>query len=273
MTSETFKRKRSLSVRTSTTRAAYTTRQPKPSLFRRKSASVRLSNATSTSFLQSSDLPTITNCDDDSAESSVESNRGRRSWKRRKVQGKEKDVPSSRVNWHLSRIAFHSLTTDVSLLTAIFRTHGISEILTTGHAVTLLEHTIGQLGKLDTITLYPLTPGTWFLLAVSRTTNNGMSGKYNKPPWDCGSSSDFPDDNDNKQYRSSDEDGDEEGSDDVRDKPLDFKAHTRWSVDDDDRLRSLKEAGNPWDLICKQFPGRSLGAVQIRWHTKLRRKP
>jgi hypothetical protein len=39
---------------------------------------------------------------------------------------------------------------------------------------------------------------------------------------------------------------------------------SRWSPEDDKRLRELRKAGQPWNWICRQFPERYPGAVQTR---------
>lgn len=50
--------------------------------------------------------------------------------------------------------------------------------------------------------------------------------------------------------------------------------HSEYSPEDDKLLRHLKEDESlSWDEIAKQFPGRSKGTLQVRYCTKLKRRP
>ena len=39
---------------------------------------------------------------------------------------------------------------------------------------------------------------------------------------------------------------------------------------DDAKILQLKGQGHSWSAIAEQFPGRSAGAIQVRYHTKLK---
>ena len=41
---------------------------------------------------------------------------------------------------------------------------------------------------------------------------------------------------------------------------------------DDAKISRLKEQGLSWVAIAEQFPGRSPGAIEVRYHTKLKTK-
>lgn len=128
------------------------------------------------------------------------------------------------------------------------------------------------------MTTRPLTRNMWFFtgLVHLRTTPLQDHGQLcNEDEDDEDDEGDYHEDNDGDEdsHESLCEDyivdGTEEFLSENRTKPL--SSHTRWSTDEDKRLRNLKEDGRPWEWIYKQFPGRSPGAVQVRWHTRLRK--
>jgi hypothetical protein len=185
-------------------------------------------------------------------------------------------------------IAFHSLSTDVSFLTAIFRARSGPEILSASHAAKLLESVVGYTTKLNDITIKPLTPDTWFLTTLVyhysdialRGTGRPVSAlpslKLNRadaasPRDDGGPSDDVDDETSSDDYKNNGDEEDEYSSE-VVDEASSSRKHSRWSEEDDNRLRRWKEEGKPWGWICRQFSNRSPGAVQVRWHTKLRGK-
>ena len=51
-------------------------------------------------------------------------------------------------------------------------------------------------------------------------------------------------------------------------KPTSRKA--RYTPEDDIKSRQLKEQGLSWIAIAKHFPGRTAGAIEVRYYTKLR---
>ncbi|KAF1978217.1 hypothetical protein BU23DRAFT_654700 [Bimuria novae-zelandiae CBS 107.79] len=233
-----------------------------------------------------------------SNESSIHSSAPATPHANRQARFSVKGVLPEEVQWHLSGITFHSLSADVSLLTAIFRTRGVPGILTTSHAVNLLKRAMGDFTKLDNIAICPFTSNTWFLTSLAYLRTGGDAGCGTGRPLPAPSSLPMNraytaslrdhgrprddvdhDDDDDNDYKSSGEDYDKDGDSDEEDpndtgeKPSSSRTHTRWSEDDDKRLRSFKEDGRRWGWIYKQFPGRSPGAVQVRWHQKLRSKP
>lgn len=192
-----------------------------------------------------------------------------------------------KAQWHLSDITFHSPSANVSFLTALFRRRGDLEILSPSRAAKLLEDVVGKAIKLDDITIKPLTPDTWFLMSLvdyifdvaERGTGQPLSAQTSLQPNRAESASpqDYGKPSDNVDDESSSDDfdnGDENDkySRDIVDEPSSSKKHRRWSKEEDSRLRSWKEEGKPWGWICRQFSNRSPGAVQVRWHTKLRCK-
>ncbi|KAK4149973.1 hypothetical protein C8A00DRAFT_18417, partial [Chaetomidium leptoderma] len=54
----------------------------------------------------------------------------------------------------------------------------------------------------------------------------------------------------------------------ARAKPSSRRA--RYTPEDDAKIRQLKEQGLSWIAIAKRFPGRTPGAIEVRYHTKLR---
>ncbi|KAK5651065.1 hypothetical protein OQA88_13713 [Cercophora sp. LCS_1] len=47
----------------------------------------------------------------------------------------------------------------------------------------------------------------------------------------------------------------------------------RYTPQDDAKIRQLKEQGLSWMAIAEQFPERSPGAIELRYHTKLKTNP
>lgn len=43
----------------------------------------------------------------------------------------------------------------------------------------------------------------------------------------------------------------------------------RWSKEEDEKLRNMKQNGDPWREICREFPDRTQGAVKARWYIVL----
>ena len=54
------------------------------------------------------------------------------------------------------------------------------------------------------------------------------------------------------------------------DKPTSTSKRARYTPADDAKIRQLKEQGLSWIAIAKHFPGRSAGAIEVRYHTKLK---
>ena len=55
-----------------------------------------------------------------------------------------------------------------------------------------------------------------------------------------------------------------------KDKPTSTSRRARYTPADDAKIRQLKEQGLSWIAIAKHFPGRSAGAIEVRYHTKLK---
>jgi hypothetical protein len=53
-------------------------------------------------------------------------------------------------------------------------------------------------------------------------------------------------------------------------KPASTSRRARYTPADDATILRLKGQGLPWVEIAEQFPGRSAGAIQLRYHTKLK---
>lgn len=191
-------------------------------------------------------------------------------------------LPPGQMQWRISDLSFHSLSVDMSYLTAIIRARNGLEVLSTGQAVTLLKNIVGNPLKLENITIKPLTPDTWFLAGfVDLFTDPAGCGRGQPLPDQSNTASgrnqgwhrnDVDNDDDETLYKSVErtDDSEEEYLSDIADKAPSSKTYSRWSPDDDDRLRTFKREGRPWAWIYKQFPERSPGAVQVHWHTKLR---
>lgn len=190
--------------------------------------------------------------------------------------------------WCLSDITFHSLPADVSFVTTLFRAGSSAGILSPNYAVKLLENAVGQAMNLEDVTIKLLTPDTWLLtslvdcasdvagLEIDQSVSALSSLRLNRadvaPARQHGRPSDGIDDetsSDDYDINGNENDGQ---SSDIVDERSSSRKHSRWSEEDDKRLRIWKEESKPWGWICRQFSNRSPGAVQTRWHTKLRGK-
>lgn len=60
------------------------------------------------------------------------------------------------------------------------------------------------------------------------------------------------------------------GSTKNEDKPTSTSRRARYTLADDAKIHQLKEQGLSWIAIAKHFPGRSAGAIEARYHTKLK---
>ncbi|KAJ4307300.1 hypothetical protein N0V88_000683 [Collariella sp. IMI 366227] len=63
---------------------------------------------------------------------------------------------------------------------------------------------------------------------------------------------------------------DPKGSTKDEDKPTSTSRRARYTAADDAKILQLKEQGLSWIAIAKHFPGRSAGAIEVRYHTKLK---
>jgi hypothetical protein len=193
-----------------------------------------------------------------------------------------------KAQWHLSDITFYSLSADVSFLTVFFRARGGSGILSASNAVKLLDNVIGQSTKLDDTAIKPLGHDAWLLTslvshlpdAAGHGTSQPLSAPSSlqldraaitRPLHNRATSSDVNDETSGDDFDDGVDEKDEYSSN-VAEKPSNSRKNRRWSKEDDERLRRWKGQGKSWDWICSRFPNRSLGAVQVRWHTKLRVK-
>lgn len=200
-----------------------------------------------------------------------------------KTRSSAKSVPQ--VQWRLSGFPLLQVSADESFLTALFRTCGGPCILSSSYAAEFLEN-VGYTTKLDA-TIEPLTPDAWYLTSLvdhlpgsGRGTCQLVSALPSVQPNRVDNTSlpdngrphgDVGDETQSRDYDSSSDEGDECSSD-VMYEHMSSGKKIRWSEEDDNRLRRWKEAGKPWGWICRQFSNRSPGAVQVRWHTKLRAK-
>ena len=57
-----------------------------------------------------------------------------------------------------------------------------------------------------------------------------------------------------------------------KDKPTSTSRRARYTPADDAKILQLKGRGLSWSTIAKQFSGRSPGAIEVRYHTKLKTK-
>ncbi len=55
-----------------------------------------------------------------------------------------------------------------------------------------------------------------------------------------------------------------------KDKPTSTSRRARYTLADDAKIHQLKEQGLSWIAIAKHFPGHSTGAIEARYHTKLK---
>jgi hypothetical protein len=135
--------------------------------------------------------------------------------------------------------------------------------------VTLGHKFFGEQGKVIRIT--QLSPGSWMLLgyrcddgALGLRNRGGLNAEWMSSPHSDAAS---------HETDHSDHDWDKEG--DYEEQGIDnYNQGTRkpWLESDEVLLLSLRDKqGMEWKEICKRFPGRSPGAVQVRYYT-LRKK-
>jgi hypothetical protein len=55
-----------------------------------------------------------------------------------------------------------------------------------------------------------------------------------------------------------------------KDKPTSTSNRARYTPADDAKILRLKGQGLSWSAVAKEFPGRSAGAIQLRYQTKLK---
>ncbi len=127
----------------------------------------------------------------------------------------------------------------------------------------------GEQGKV--IRMTQLSPGSWMLLGYR--CNDGTLDLCNRgglnAEWMSSSHSDAT----SHGTDHADDDWDEEGENrEEVTKECSHRTHKLWRESDEMRLLSLKDKqGMEWEEICKRFPGRSPGAVKLRYYT-LRKK-
>jgi hypothetical protein len=73
-----------------------------------------------------------------------------------------RSIAAGTTEWYASNVTFHSLSTDMSFLTALFRTRSGPGFLSTSCAASVLKNHLGRVGRLSDITIKLLTPDTWF---------------------------------------------------------------------------------------------------------------
>jgi hypothetical protein len=180
-----------------------------------------------------------------------------------------------KTRWSVSDFAFRPLSDEEFFLTAFFRDCNGSGILSPSHAAKVLKNVVGQALELDDITIKLLGLDTWFLTSRVKYYSKiaGRKSGQSEPALPILPLSQLSDEDSDESLSDDDDnnsDKNEEYSSYIFDAPLSSTKHRRWSKEEDNRLRTLKAQGKPWNWICNQFSNRSRGAVQVRWHTKLR---
>ncbi|RYO04410.1 hypothetical protein AA0121_g12780 [Alternaria tenuissima] len=162
-------------------------------------------------------------------------------------------ISPGKTQWRLTDIAFHSLPADVSFVTTLFRAGTGVGILSPSYAVKLLENAVGQAIKLEDVTIKLLTPDTWFLTSfvdyasdvagletdqpVSALSSLRLNRADVAPARQHGRPSDDIDNetsSDDYEINGKENDG---HSSDIVDEPSSSRKHSRWSEEDDNRLR------------------------------------
>jgi hypothetical protein len=147
----------------------------------------------------------------------------------------------------------------VSFLTAIFRTRSGPEVLSISCAAGVLKNCLGRVRRLEDITIKLLTPDTWFLTALVECASDAatletdqllstlsslqlnradvLPERYGRP------SKGIDDEPSSDEY---DVNSDEHHEQDSDDEPLSSRKQSRWSLEDDERLRAWKDEDKSW---------------------------
>jgi len=156
----------------------------------------------------------------------------------------------------------------------------------------LLESTLGHMGKVDSITVKPSTPGSWHVIGVLRPLHpreayidNSRStvgrGAIRAPStlrdraralYTADTINASTDDaihcNRYNGIGSEGSEGNEGGDDHYDDEnyELPVRASRRWDPLEEKRLQAWRKENRPWDWIFDQFPDRTEAAVRVRWY-------
>lgn len=175
-------------------------------------------------------------------------------------------VKASSLSMMLTNISIHPLKpADGGYLTALIEDFTNIRPLLESPAAFGLTDDIFDSARLTNASVKPLTPSLWLLTAtISRAADPTRS------PRDL---------NIDIEMVSSSGDGDQSSgtacsihhctSEIETDVVTSQTRRSRWSEEEDDKLRCMKENGDPWSDICEGFPSRTEGAVKQHWYTVL----
>jgi hypothetical protein len=206
----------------------------------------------------------------------------------RKTRHVTKSIAARKAEWYAADVTIHSLSADLSFLTALFRTRSGPGVLSPSCAASVLKNRLGQVVRLADITIKLLTPDTWFLTSLVECASDAaaletgqpvsalsslqlnradvaLAQRYSRP------SNSIDDEFSSDGYDIDNDEHHEHQSGNV-DEPSSSRKQSRWLPEDDKRLREWKKAGHPWDWICRKFPERSPGSVKTHWYTKFHGK-
>ncbi|EOA87835.1 uncharacterized protein SETTUDRAFT_161052 [Exserohilum turcica Et28A] len=159
-----------------------------------------------------------------------------------------------------------AIPNDSSVVSAILRhcdPSGLLDLVALGHKV------LGEQGKV--IRMIQLSPDSWVLLGY-RCNSSGADlcnrGGL-KANWISSAHDDVAS---HGTDRSKDGYDEEDGNEEEDARGHSQRTHKRWLESEEVLLLSLKDKqGMEWEEICKRFPGRSEGAVKLRYYTLKKR--
>jgi hypothetical protein len=140
--------------------------------------------------------------------------------------------------------------------------------------VALSRKVLGEQGKV--IRMTQMSPDSWVLLGY-RCNSSALDLCNRRSPnaeWINGSHNDAA----TYEMDHSDNDDNDHDCDDENEQEEEFterysqRTRKLWLESEEVLLLSLKDKqGMDWEEVCKRFPGRSLGAIKLRYHTLRKR--
>jgi len=203
------------------------------------------------------------------------------------------EMPIQHESLKVDEIILRPASAGVLFLVATIRTTGDTLQLSCFEPAELLENTLGNVGKVDSLTLKPsVSAGSWhvigFLQLRQENTENSRPtaerGLMRAPTLReraralCSEVVDATDTSTNGDATQGDrsrcngigsDDGGSEGGDDHYEDgnyELPVRANRRWDTLEEKRLLAWRKENKPWEWIFDQFPNRTEAAVRVRWY-------
>jgi len=204
-------------------------------------------------------------------------------------------MPIQHDSLKVDEIILRPASAGVLFLVATIRTTGDPFQLACLEPAELLESTLGNMGKVDSITVKPSAPaGSWHVIGllhplhphkayidssgstVERGAMRAPGTLRDRARALCSDTVDATEANTDgdvihcNRYNGigSDDGGSEDGDDQYDDKnyELPVRASRRWDPLEEKRLQAWRTENKPWEWIFDQFPDRTEAAVRVRWY-------